>query len=157
MILISAHSYLAPILTPPVPSYRYNETVVSTVVHPGDNLLIIVSNSPFVVQGHVYYFQLKALDGNQVTKTTPLDEFQTDQGDLGGVSINATLYNYDNVTVLHKFSGITNQFGWFEGSVLMQNETPGRVYNVIFSATYPHMVNTTKTFSFELIGNNQVG
>lgn len=73
MILISAHSYLAPILTTPVPSYRYNEPAVSTVVHPGDNLLIIVSNSPFVVQGHVYYFQLKAFDGNQVTKTTPLD------------------------------------------------------------------------------------
>lgn len=122
-----------------------------------DKILLLVSNWPMVLQGHVYHFQLRAFDYGQITKTTPLEEFKLDQGDLQGVSINATLYNYDNVTVLHKFSGVTNKFGWFEGSVLMENEMPDKVYNVVFNAAFSHMVNTTKTLSFELVDHRQAG
>lgn len=157
IIPISVYSYSTPILMPPVSSYRYNEPVVSTIVNHGDKLLIIISNWPFIVQGNVYHFQLRAFDQNQVTITSQLQEFYTDQGNLGGVSINATLFNYDNSTVLKKWSGTTNQFGWFEGSVLMENETPDKVYHVVFIANYPHMVNSTKTFSFELVDHREVG
>ena len=122
-----------------------------------DKISMIVSNWPSIVQGYVYYFQLRAFDLNQVTKgTTPYDMFIGNQGDLSGVSINATLYNYDG-SILHKFSGVTNQFGWFEGSVLMENELTNQNYKVVFNATYPHMENSSKTFSFVLMDHREVG
>ncbi len=55
------------------------------------------------------------------------------------------------------FQETTNQFGWFEGSVLMENKAPNKVYNVVFSAAFAHMVNDTKSFSFELLDHRQVG
>lgn len=137
-------------------SFQYNPIPPPAPIN-HDKILIIVSNWPFVIQNNVYAFQLRSFDAGLVANAPPLEQFRSDQGDLAGVSINATLYNYDNVTVLHKFSGVTNQFGWFDGSVLMQNETPDKTYTVVFTANYPHMVNTTKTFSFELIDHRQVG
>lgn len=122
-----------------------------------DKILMIVTNAPIIVQRNVYLFELRTFDNNLVTKTTPWDEFIGNQGDLGGVSINATLYNYDNKTIIHKWSGLTNQFGWFKGSVLMKNETPNQVYRVVFNATYPHMENSSKTFSFVLMDHREVG
>lgn len=121
-----------------------------------DKILMIVSNWPFVVQGNVYGFQLRTFDDSLVTKTVPLTEFYSDEGELGQVSINATLYDSTG-NPLHEFSGVTNQFGWFQGSVLMENEIPDETYHVVFDASYPHMVNTTKTFSFELVDHGEVG
>ncbi len=39
----------------------------------------------------------------------------------------------------------------------MDDETPDQVYHVVFNATFPHMTNTTKIFSFELIDSRKVG
>lgn len=157
LILSLAIIALVAMMVIPVQAYHLYIPGPASIPINHDKILMIVSNWPTVLQGHVYYFQLRTFDDNQVTKTTPLEEFKLDQGDLQGVLINATLYNYDNATVLHKFSGVTNQFGWFEGSVLMENEMTDKVYNVVFNAAFPHMVNSTKTFSFELISNQQVG
>jgi hypothetical protein len=121
-----------------------------------DHILMIVSNWPFVVQGHVYGFQLRTFDKDMITKTVPLEEFKLNEAMLQGVSINATLYDSQNDT-LYKFSGITNQFGWFSGSVMMENEPSNQVYHVVFTAAYPHMVNSTKTFSFELVDHRDIG
>ncbi len=121
-----------------------------------DQILLLVSNWPFVVQGYPYSFTVKTLDENQITKTTPLTEWEQDQGELQGVQVNAILFNSQGQT-LYKWSGLTNQFGWYSGSVLMQNYPVDQNYYVKFTATYPHMHNATNSAQFELVDASTFG
>ena len=113
--------------------------------------IFLVYSSPagHFEQGRIMTFVVKAIDTKTVTDFLPYDIFTDNQGNLNNANINVTLADsYHNT--LFKWTGKTNQFGLYVGSLRLLNYPTHQEYYLIFSAQKAGMYNYTTSTYFEL-------
>lgn len=115
-----------------------------------DHIVLICSTPSRVIQGYQLMYIIKVLDTKTVTKyTTPYEMFIGNQGDLNNVLVNVTLSDYKHEK-LFKWTGKTNEFGLFVGSLRLLNYPTNQIYYLTFSAEKQGMYNYTTWTYFEL-------
>jgi len=134
-----------------------NNPAVPTNTQPATKpikILLLVSNWPVITSTHPYSFQAKVFDASQIP-ANQLDQttFNQNWGTLSGVRVQGYLTSSDNKTTFYTWDGATNQFGFFVGSTVLQNEQTNQMYFVHFNATKSGMINDSKTVSFQLLNS----